>query len=268
MKLNFQDPAIAISIGIILIGLALLVWAIGKFRKKSPPSESPLFTSDLPGGIDEPLPAVSSSEFSLPAFEPPAASTPAPISPPVSGGAGNNKEMASRLDTMAQKLTDMQSVLQRQAASGPAGTPLTPETIDKLLKIIGNVSQQVDLLHRSLGSTPTAPSPSPSPVSGVQVTPVSQAPAQNPSVTAFKPTTTPAPAIGGKSIGMTGGALSSFPKATPPGAEKKPGDKTSEPPAPAKNVGVPGGALTSGPKPTVQKPVTEPPPATPPAPDK
>ena len=60
--------------------------------------------------------------------------------------------MASRLDNMTQKLSDMQIVLQRQAAGAPAGTPLTPETIDKLLKIIGNVTQQVDVLQKSLGA--------------------------------------------------------------------------------------------------------------------
>lgn len=58
---------------------------------------------------------------------------------------------------MTQRLAEMQNVLQKQSsAGGPAsnaaggvGQGFSPETIEKLLKIVGNVIQQVDILQKS-----------------------------------------------------------------------------------------------------------------------
>jgi hypothetical protein len=83
---------------------------------------------------------------------------PVPVAPAIS------QEVAERLDSMTQRLSEMQTVLQKQAAA-PASTPaanspggvgqgFSPETIDKLLKIIGNVIQQVDVLQKSLKAPP------------------------------------------------------------------------------------------------------------------
>src|SRR5579863_648498 len=149
---NIHDPVLLISVGIILLGFAFLIWAIGKLRQKAPPADS----MDFLGRSPTPSPA---DEFF--GTEPPAARTApeppvaaptrsTPLAKPEPAAPAFSKEMVDRLDGMSQRLSEMQGVLQRQA-NAPVGvsTPLTPEAVDKLLKIIGSVTQQVDILQRS-----------------------------------------------------------------------------------------------------------------------
>jgi hypothetical protein len=194
MKIDYQDPTILIPVGIILIGLALFFWALGKLLKKSTGSglpgddllTSPAGSDPLPPLPDLNAPSVSSFDFKPPARE----SAPSAVVP--------NREISERLENMNQRLADMQTVLQRQATTAAPGTPLSPETIDKLLKIIGNVTQQVDVLQKSLGITPSSAPAASAP-------PPSQAPAA-PSAN---------PPAAGKRFGVLGGALSAFPKTGP-----------------------------------------------------
>jgi hypothetical protein len=151
------DPVVLICSGIILFGFLGLIWAIAKFRHLGktlkPPRKEPfddvLSVADLKG-IDLSIPSPA-----------PAPRAPAPSPAP----AGVSKDVADRLDSMAQRLAEMQTVLQKQqsasqsadAQGGPVGQGFSPETIDKLLKIIGNVIQQVDVLQKNMSPSREAP---------------------------------------------------------------------------------------------------------------
>jgi hypothetical protein len=254
MKFDFRDPANIIAIVIILFGLFFLIWALGKLFKKPAELDDPFLASDPNFG--PPLdnfdrePALTPSVPTTADYPEPEPIQQAPmpssagttvIKPNLSADATPpNKEMVERLDTMSQRLNDMQTVLQRQATSGPAGTPLTPETIDKLLKIISNVTQQVDLLQRSLGSSASAsgstPSPAPHPATP-PATPKSSSVPPPAAPPAAKPTASPSatpnvPTAGApqpKTIGVNGGALSALPK-TGATAAPAPANPTATPP--------------------------------------
>jgi len=140
------DPVVLICGGVILVGLVCLIWAIGKFRRLKAPAAVPPRLDDLAAEV-EGLPRV---DFSAPAMTPPA-----PVAPPAPAVA---REVADRLDGMTQRLAEMQAVLLKQSSAAPAdsgtvGQGFSPETIDKLLKIIGNVMQQVDILQKNIHPT-------------------------------------------------------------------------------------------------------------------
>jgi hypothetical protein len=143
MKHWVTDPVILICSGIILVGIFGLFWAVGKFRRASSSLSAAGPSDDL--GLTGP--DLREIDFRAPGS--------VASSPPVS------KDVAARLDSMTQRLTEMQSVLMKQssgagapgvggAAAGGVGQGFSPETIDKLLKIIGNVIQQVDILQKSM----------------------------------------------------------------------------------------------------------------------
>jgi hypothetical protein len=143
-----KDPVVLICCGIIFLGLVVLLWAIGKFRRLGEATSAINAADDLLSSSPS-LPDINfrTTEAS--------ASPVAPIAPAVS------KEVADRLENMTQRLSEMQSVLMKQSAAasapggaaggaGAVGQGFSPETIDKLLKIIGNVIQQVDVLQKSI----------------------------------------------------------------------------------------------------------------------
>ena len=150
MKLWLSDPVVLSCSGIIIVGVIALFWAIGKFKRlvasgiKAAPTDD-LFT---------PGPDLREIDFKAPSPRTPAgSSSPGAIS----------KDVSERLDSMSQRLAEMQSVLTKQS-SAPGAAPgagvgqgFSPETIDKLLKIIGNVIQQVDILQKSVGPTKEEP---------------------------------------------------------------------------------------------------------------
>jgi len=240
MKLILQDPAVLIATGVILIALVPLFWAFGRLFKKAPSSDEELFagespdlskTDDLFGARppvrQEPLPPTY-PEFSVAPPRDSRSATPAPSAP--------TKEMVERLDSMSQRLNDMQVVLQRQSTGAAAGTPMSMETIDKLLKIISNVTQQVDQLQRSMGVTPAAPASGAAlqstglagPPAG-QATPPQGAPRPSPAAVpnsaAEGTQMIPGP---GRGIGVAGGALSRPSPAQKP--TSGPGGPTTPPP--------------------------------------
>ena len=145
----FTDPVVLISSGVILVGFVALLWAIGKWKQMGSASSSS-------GEVDH-LIAATESAPELPDidFRPPEL----PIRSSVSSAPAVSKDVADRLESMSQRLAEMQNVLMKQsaapvgagAASG-VGQGFTPETIDKLLKIIGNVIQQVDILQKNLNT--------------------------------------------------------------------------------------------------------------------
>ena len=143
MKPLVTDPVVLICSGIIVFGLLGLFWAIAKFRQLSIGRGHP----DPSGGFAPPVDVLRGLDFAAPRVPAVASVLPA---------AAVSKEVAERLESMTQRLTEMQSVLTRQssgAAADPAGAVgqgFSPETIDKLLKIIGNVIQQVDILQKSV----------------------------------------------------------------------------------------------------------------------
>jgi len=137
------DPVVLICSGIIVVGLIGLFWAIGKFSRleSAPRVEQPMddFSRAMTNrmGLD---------------FTPPSKPLSSPVVPAVPGV---TEEMANRLESMTQRLAEMQAVLAKQssdagAAPGAVGQGFSPETIDKLIKIVGNVIQQVDILQKSL----------------------------------------------------------------------------------------------------------------------
>jgi hypothetical protein len=143
------DPVVLISAAVIFIGIFTLFWAIGKFKSlgaeasDKPPMDDLLITR----------PSVPDVEIRPPEFSSRAPEAPAPAV---------DKDVADRLETMSARLAEMQTVLLKQSAAptvGSTGAPggvgqgFSPETIDKLLKIIGNVIQQVDVLQKSLNLT-------------------------------------------------------------------------------------------------------------------
>jgi hypothetical protein len=274
MKINFLDPGISVSLGIILIGIGWLVWAVRQLIRKSPESGDDLFAGGaLPSeGMTDNLFSAKPSEakpFEDKPTEPLAAfqevqftkASAAPVDAAIPIPAGVSQEMVDRLDNMAHRLNDMQTVLQKQVGPSAPGTPLSPETIDKLLKIISNVTQQVDILQRSIGTGPApgpanpmnAPAPAPKPAATpTQFAAPSPASSGKPSTT---PSTAPsgglkppvaAPSAGSpglKPFGVTGGVLSrSSPApdkptpARPPGANPDSGGTVIplNPPSPEK----------------------------------
>ncbi len=143
----FKDPVVLICAGIIFLGLVTLLWAIGKFRRLGDASRASSAADELfPGS-----PGLPEIDFKAPDLPAPAAGA----NPAVS------KEVADRLENMTQRLSEMQSVLMKQSAAAAAqsgaaenaasvGQGFSPETIEKLLKIIGSVIQQVDILQKSI----------------------------------------------------------------------------------------------------------------------
>lgn len=143
-----KDPVVLICVGIIFIGFVVLLWAIGKFRTLGSDSAKTDSLDDLIPTTPN-LPDIE--------FRPSERLTPASAPSPAMAV---SKEVADRLESMTQRLTEMQSVLMKQSASASAqsstagnagvGQGFSPETIEKLLKIIGNVIQQVDVLQKSI----------------------------------------------------------------------------------------------------------------------
>jgi hypothetical protein len=151
MKSLISDPVFLISGGILIAGLIAFFWAVGKFRRLAVEGMVSDSTDDLlPAAPD--LPDI---DFRAPVQQT-RTSTFVPAPAPTSTV---SKDVAERLESMTQRLSEMQTVLLKQSAAAstaaPGGAPsgvgqgFSPETIDKLLKIIGNVIQQVDILQKS-----------------------------------------------------------------------------------------------------------------------
>ena len=170
MKIDFTDPVLLICGGVIVICLAFLPWAIAKYRglndrKKDflpfpvPADRDDLGIPPLEASIDSPF--ESKPRRPTPTPVPTPTSAPAPAAAPLMPAA--TKEVADRLESMNQRLSEMQAVLSKQTAAqaaGGMGQGFSPETLDNLLKIIGNVITQVDVLQKNLGvAKPAAPAP-------------------------------------------------------------------------------------------------------------
>ncbi len=148
MNVLLKDPVVLICSAIILMGMVGLFWAIGKFRRMESAASASNSVEDLIASA-APLPDIE--------FRPPerGSRAPAAASPAVS------KDVAERLESMSQRLSEMQTVLMKQSAGSSApggaggaaagvGQGFSPETVEKLLKIIGNVIQQVDILQKNI----------------------------------------------------------------------------------------------------------------------
>jgi len=208
MNLNLQDPLLWLALTVLLFSLATMVWLLGKLRNPKIQDDSsdafkmpPIEVEDLPptpSPVIAPLPTVpiakepTFEQLKAQAQKPFATITPAnnkiefvspaqpnvsPISTPsaqVPTSLPVSKEVVDRLDGMSQRLADMQMVLLRQVnkpqSSGPAGSsPFPPEVVDKLLKIIANVTQQIEVMQKSFGMTPP-PFPTSQEGSGIPLT--------------------------------------------------------------------------------------------------
>jgi hypothetical protein len=234
MKINFADPILFICIGVMIMCLAFLPWAISKFRKIGatdkdedalpadtepasdelgiPPLEpsrsrfQPADDEDDDNPFETPKPKAATAP-TPPAFTPAAKSTPAaapasaayfapPSASPAAVSPAATKEVADRLEMMNQRLSEMQAVLTKQTGGSPApagsvGQGFSTETVDKLMKIIGNVVMQVDILQKSLSVTkPAAPAQAALPAAAAR-------PAV-PAVTGFPRPVTPPPAASAK----------------------------------------------------------------------
>jgi len=151
MPALLKDPVVLVCVGVLLFGMVALLWAIARILPKKSKEFSDPMIGDLPA---EPMDrAVEEALFRDPLAAP--ALRPEPARSPVSVPA--NANVADRLEQMSMRLAEMQSVLSKQAQpaagsgnAGSIGQGFSPETVDKLLKIIGNVSQQVDILQKAL----------------------------------------------------------------------------------------------------------------------
>ncbi len=226
MKIDWSDPIIYFCLAAIFLCLFGLAWLIGKLKNdkvrdsdvlsdENAPltdadlglssADSSLSDTDLLGEAPKPLPPLVAS--------PPENRSSVGVSP-VPPPAGGNKEVAERLETMTQRLADMQQKLneQLQINSGVSGSPssvgqgFSPETVDKLLKIIGNVIQQVDVLQKAMTvskeATGSADGIAPNPATGAGGTGAAKpAPSSGYPVAAPPPsgpqTSPPFPPIGG-----------------------------------------------------------------------
>jgi hypothetical protein len=252
MNINFSDPILLICTGVIIIGIVYLVWAIGKWRQLSTVAETseslepnetgspetvslPALDLDLPKAEKPepeytPAPAPTKPSVIIPTSAPNTAfSSPATASS--AAPAPVNKEVADRLEMMGQRLAEMQALLNKQLQATPAtigappsgmmGQGFSPESIDKLLKIIGNVVQQVEILQRSIvvsgaGTPPATPAGAQAPMS--TIIPAGAKPAANPSpiIPGSAPPTGPVPPAPG--MGATPGRPTGLPPTTPPKA--------------------------------------------------
>jgi|SRR5882724_9264405 len=150
-RVLLTDPVVLTSAGVVFIGVIALFWAIGKFKS-------------LGGAASEsnPLDDFAASSPPLPEIDIPATEFPTRQTLSAAPAPAVSKDVADRLESMSSRLAEMQTVLMKQSAvpagggggaSGGVGQGFSPETIEKLLKIIGNVIQQVDVLQKSLNIT-------------------------------------------------------------------------------------------------------------------
>src|SRR5882724_8346048 len=101
MKHWLTDPVVLICTGIIIVGIFGLFWAVGKLRRLVSSSSHPA-EEILPSAPD-----LREIDFRAPAM----------TSRP-SAGSPVNRDVAERLDSMSQRLAEMQTVLQKQSGSG------------------------------------------------------------------------------------------------------------------------------------------------------
>jgi hypothetical protein len=151
----FKNPIVWICLGVILLGAVAFLWAVMQLFKSEPQRNVSSAQDDLGLAAGESATDDLLSDPLAIAKEPvraPSAATGGPVS----------REVADRLESMSQRLAEMQNVLARQSGDAPAGAGqgFSPETVDKLLRIIGNVTQQVDILQRAL-NIPKAGGPPP-----------------------------------------------------------------------------------------------------------
>jgi hypothetical protein len=144
------DPIVLICAAIIILGVFGFLWGVSRFRKIAK-----LSSEDIPADDVFPIAATPLESDLRPS------PVRAPVTPPVTSSTpAVSREVADRLESMTQRLSEMQTVLMKQSggggasAAGGVGQGFSPETIDKLLKIVGNVIQQVDILQKSLTPPP------------------------------------------------------------------------------------------------------------------
>src|SRR5579862_7033171 len=110
MKVFLTDPIVLLCSGIILIGLFGLVWAIGKFRGLSSATAGP---GPMDAGTSSGISDLRGMDFGISPL-PTRAMAPPPPAPALS------KDMADRLESMTQRLAEMQSLLNKQNQAGAA----------------------------------------------------------------------------------------------------------------------------------------------------
>jgi hypothetical protein len=166
MKEIIMDPQVLGAGGVILVGLILLFWAIGKLlNAKAAPAKEVEFELPLPRS-GRPLSVVTPEANPFIANVPLMPAPPAPVA---------NRAVLDKVDLIAQRLVDMQMLLNKQltapaampgAGSAPGG--LSPETLDKLIKITGSVVEQVELLQKvaTSGNALSEPAAPPEPPMG------------------------------------------------------------------------------------------------------
>lgn len=151
MKALALDPVIWAAGGVFLLAFLLWIWALRALLKPSAPKAAAT-TDDLPfmSAAPEKTPYVPDAPAltldPLPPPPPPPVAPAAPVVPEL------NRQVAEKVDLIALRLVDMQMLLNKQLSTpaATAGTAFSPETVDKLLKIMASVVQQVEVLQKSL----------------------------------------------------------------------------------------------------------------------
>lgn len=159
MKEILMDPQVAGPAGIIVVGVLLLFWALKRLLRSKPAPSPVEFDFPLPRQTTAPTPPLS---VVSPDANPFAGRTPTPAAAPL------NRDVLVKVDLISQRLTDMQLLLNKQLSASSAGTPggggaptLSPEMLDKLIKITGSVAEQVDILQKSIRAAEPDAAPEP-----------------------------------------------------------------------------------------------------------
>jgi hypothetical protein len=148
MNIHLNDPVILACAGILFLGFLFLVTALRAIFRSSASADDLGFGGDATAerladfGAERDVMAESLARAAR-------GREAAPPAVSASGAAAVSPDVAARLDAMSQRLVEMQRVLAQQPEAAQ-GQGFSPETVDKLLKIIGNVIQQVDVLQKSL----------------------------------------------------------------------------------------------------------------------
>ena len=166
-----KDPVVLGAGCVILVGLILLIWAIRKLAKGSTPAapaalddfefQLPPRPAPMPAAPPPPPPTVTRPlSVVTPEANPfVAAAPPAPAAPPPAV----SRDVLDKVDLISQRLVDMQMLLNKQLSAssatqgGGGALSLSPDMLEKLVNLMGNVVQQVEILQKSMSGAAEAP---------------------------------------------------------------------------------------------------------------
>lgn len=165
-----KDPVVLGAGCVILVGFILFVWAIRKLMGGSSAAASPAndfefqlpprpVTPTPPPPTARPLSVVSPETNPFANAAPPAQAAPPAVS----------RDVLDKVDLISQRLVDMQMLLNKQLSAssatqgGGGALSLSPDMLEKLVKLMGSVVEQVEVLQKNMsGAAPETHAANPS----------------------------------------------------------------------------------------------------------